>query len=182
MVGSLSHDSAVMGDHNVGATVETLFPVDSSSVFHSRAFILPGYARFALIQHILRSCNATKVCNAVISAVTVNVVNHLRRLLTVIEKPSNPMRFKFRALDPHVPVTAGVEPARNRASPDPSVINLPRQNARLRIVIQDIMDQIRDNFHGHIAPPCGLVKGAGTAILAPYLNNKDRDGTNIRER
>ena len=181
MIGSLSHNSAVMGNHNVDAGVEA-FAFVRSHCISAAPDALPGYARFALIQNILRLRNATKVCNAVISAITVNVVNNTW-LLTVIQKPSNAMRSVMGILVRYFYIAAMmIKTARDGSSFSPSTSNLPRQIARLRIVIQDIADGIWNNFRVHFVPHYVVDRGARTAILVPHFNHKDRDGTNIRER
>jgi len=181
VIGSLSHDSAVMGGHNVFAPIQIFSFICRPSVIPAICF-MPSDACCFFVKLISRFINTANICNSVVGAIVVDVIDN-SRLLAVVQKPGHSVGKIRDSFESKANITVSfLAPCYASRFSSSTTINLPRQIARLRIVGQDIANGIRDNFHGHIAPPCGLVKGVWGATQIPYFNHKERDGTNFRER
>ena len=169
------HIAMVVGQHDVAPMIQR-FAVEHYSP--SAVFAAPEYAARGIVELVLRLGDATKVCQSVICAVTIDVIDFFG-LFAVEKKPRKPVS-KVRAPlmgDTNVPIaqfkTAGAKSA--------ALDGLDSADySAFRVIREVFANGIRDNFRIHSVLPHVVARGSvapttDTPILPQNLRHPGAD-------
>ena len=112
------------------------------------------------VQAIPARIQLAEVPDRVALVVRVLVIDQIRRLFSVVEKPDDSVQEVGRALVIHAEVPVRIWVAAGRSGLDASpVINRPPNVAGVRVIIQQIAELVWDNLSIHSVLPHVLARG-----------------------
>ncbi len=124
-----------------------------------------AFLRTALVLQIERARHRSEVVNSVVGAHTIDVVEMFRRPDAVHIKPSKPVFVDFAAVDVDKAVSVFLCASAPAFFRNPPASLSPRENTRLRVVVQQFVQTLRsqwDNVFAHAA--CPPDKGVGSYL------------------
>lgn len=176
LICSLSHDAMKVRQQDALAVVEHFVSVsrlsNSNSLPISARMPRPESASggYFSVKAVLALGYVTKICNSVVSAIMVDVVNNVR-LLPVNKEPSKPMGVVKLALktDPNVAVVS--QRASNRALLFAACSLFAPKHARVGIIVKEVADRFWNNAFSHLKLPLHLVRGlTAPTVSTPILS------------
>jgi len=164
------HIAMEVGQHDARSRVDILC---AKSCRPAILVSVPANSSSAVVKQIVAPAYIAKIAQAVVRAVTVNVVNIIR-LFAMNKEPSKPVSQQTAPLmvDPDVSIGVKGSCRSNLAATDG--LN-PANDSSFGVIAKAFTDRIRNNFRSHaenlLSVVRGLVVGATSTPIIPSVSN-----------
>jgi len=143
-------------------------PVHLNVRLPSRGFVTPNSLSASAVVVVEGAGSTSEVGHSVVQPLSIYVVNLVRGLLPVMEKPSESVGKNLLPSERDVPVSVLVD-CTGFTADDGVPVNLfdPSKTARFGTVLKELTGFLWDNFRSHFKVPLDLVRGVGDCNPRP---------------